>query len=139
MVYKPFKTSKMKTKLVFLPLLLFMFISCEKEEVDQPEEASITEVLYLSASSRGVAQTIAVTISKPTPCHTISEVKETTEGKTITYDFILSEAGGETACVTMIAEETVEVTFNPSEVGEYTLNFLINGEFRESRTIVVTD
>ena len=130
----------MKAKLFFIvPVILFMFMACDKEEMDNVQEADISDIAFLSTSSLEQPQEISVTIVKPTPCHTISEVEKTAEGFVYTYNFILSEPGADTACVQMIANETVVVVFDPAETGEHTLNFLINGKLFETRQIMVAE
>ena len=122
----------------FLPLLLFMFTACDKEEHSTVEEPEISEINMMTTSPLNEPQEIAVKIQKPTPCHTV-EVETTTSGNTITYDILISPPNGEVACIQVVKEETVTVQFEPSASGTYTLNFLINGELQETREIVVTE
>ncbi len=130
----------MKTiKLICLPILFLFLVACEKdEEVDTNAGPAITEINFSATASVGESQEILVTIHKGTPCHFIKEIKAISSGKIFNYDFILSNEGSE-ACIQVIATETVPVDFEPSETGEYTLNFFINGTFYQSRTITVTE
>lgn len=130
----------MKTgKFLMLPLLLILFLACDKEEADTVHEPEISGIAFLATSSVEQPQEISVTVQKPTPCHRIVEVKETREDNIYNYDFIIAGPGGDTVCADVIAEETVKVLFNPSSTGVYTLNFLINGELYETREITVTE
>ena len=120
---------------LFLPVLFFLLISCEKEAL--LKEPGILDIAFLQSSSVQEPQEITVKIEKPTPCHFVSETNKTTSGNTFNYDFILSS--GDEVCADVIEEETVKVTFDPSTSGEYTLNFLINGRLYETRTVTVTE
>lgn len=120
---------------LFLPVLFFLLISCEKEAL--LKEPSILDIAFLQSSSVQEPQEITVKIEKPTPCHIVSETNKTTSDNTFNYDFILSN--GAEVCADVIEEETVKVTFDPSTSGEYTLNFLINGRLYETRTVTVTE
>ena len=120
---------------LFLPVLFFLLISCEKEAL--LKEPGILDIAFLQSSSVQEPQEVTVKIEKPTPCHIVSEIKKNTSGNTFNYDFILSS--GAEVCADVIEEETVKVTFDPSTSGEYTLNFLINGKLYETRTVTVTE
>ena len=130
----------MKTlKLFCLPVLLLFLVACDKEEeIYTNGEAAITEINFSTTSNVGEGQEILVTIHKGTPCHYIKEIKTTSSGKTINYDFILSNEGTE-FCIQVVAHETVPVNYEPTETGEYTLNFYINGDFHQSRSVTVTE
>lgn len=126
-------------KLAFcLPLFLLFLVGCDKDEVPTEPEFNISNIELDLTSTVGEPQEILVTIYKGTPCHYVKEVNTSSSGNTYNYDFILSNEGTE-ACITVVAEETVSVDFEPSESGEYTLNFYINGEFYQTRTVVVVD
>lgn len=129
----------MKLKLLILPLLLLMFLACEKDDLDQVQEAQFTNIAYLSTSTAAEGQKISVTIEKPYACLKVKEIVESSQGKTKTYDFILPGLAKDQGCFTVIGEETFELTFAPSEAGEYILNFLINGKLFETRTVTVTN
>lgn len=122
---------------LFLPVLVLLISSCEEEIISPEDQASILEVSLSETSSVTTPQEISVTIDKPTPCHYVSEVKETISDKTYSYDIIL--LSGAEICTTVIEEETVTVSFDPATNGEYTLNFLINGKLHETRTVTVTE
>ncbi|WP_017733295.1 hypothetical protein [Nafulsella turpanensis] len=122
--------------LLLLPLFLFLLVSCEKEELLQ-EEPSILSISLAESSSIQEPQEVSVTIEKPTPCHYVSGTNESISGNTFNYDFTL--LSGAEVCADVIEEEIVTVTFAPSESGEYTLNFLINGKLYETRTVTVTE
>lgn len=131
----------MKTSILFcLPILLLLFVACEKDDaVEQENEPAIVNISFSETSSLHQPQEILVTIVKPTPCHQIKEVKTSVSGRTYNYDFILSDNDGQ-MCITVIARETVKVVdFAPTEAGDYTLNFYINGKHFETRTITVTE
>ena len=120
---------------LILPILLFFLTSCEKEDLLQ--EASILEINLSQNSTTQEPQEISIKIKKPTPCHHVSETNKTVSGNVYYYDFVLSS--GAEVCADVIAEETVQVTFDPSSSGEYTLNFLINGKLYETRKVTVTE
>lgn len=121
-----------------LPLLLFFLFSCEKEEtVSTNTEDYIANIVMLNSSSVQVEQEIEVTIHKGTPCQFVSKVVQTGSGNTVNYNFILG--GQEEGCITLAVKEVVTVVFDPSNPGDYTLNFLINGELFETRTVTVTN
>lgn len=122
-------------------LLLFLttitLASCEKDSVSPNGEPEILEIIYSKTSPVAAAQDIDVKIQKPTPCHYVSEVKESASDKKYTYNIILKDDSG--VCATVIEEEVVTITFEPVTSGEYVLNFLINGKLQEIRVITVTD
>lgn len=127
--------------LLFFGLLLVLSAACQKEEIDPSENstsaASIREVKLSSTTAKGQSQEIEVTIVKPTPCHVVAEVNTTYSGTAVNYDFILEQASE--ACIQVIAEEVVPVSFAPQSSGLYTLNFLINGKLFETRKVTVTN
>ena len=129
----------MKTPVyLFLPLLLILFTACDKEELTTVGEPEISEINMMATSPLNEPQEITVKVQKPTPCHTV-EVESTSSGNIFTYDILISAPTGEVACIQVVKEEVVEVQFAPSASGTYTLNFLINGEFQETREIIVTE
>lgn len=120
---------------LFLPILFFFLASCEKEAA--LPEPGIIAISFLQSSSVQEPQEVTVKIEKPTPCHEVSQANKTVSGNTFSYDIIL--LNGSEICADVIAEETVKVTFDPSTIGEYTLNFLINGNLYETRKVNVTE
>ncbi|MBC5992227.1 hypothetical protein [Pontibacter cellulosilyticus] len=124
-----------KLAYLFLPILVFFLVSCEKDTVSP--EPGILDITINQTSSVQVPQEIAVKLEKPTPCFSVSNTKKTVSGFTFNYDFTLTNTAE--VCADVIAEETVQVTFDPSVAGEYTLNFLINGKQYESRKVTVTE
>jgi hypothetical protein len=123
--------------------LAFLFLlSCGKDD-PQPQttsptgEAAIVDIQVSNTVANNQSQQIKVTIQKPTPCHVIAETKVTSSGTTVNYDFILQEYDG--ACIQVIAEEEVQVSFAPQASGVYRLNFFINGKLYKTEQVVVTD
>lgn len=124
-----------KAVYLLLPVLFFFLSSCEKEETSP--ETKILEINMRPSSSLQDPQEITVKIKKPTPCYKVSETRKTVSGTTFNYNIIITDDSE--ICVAVIAEEDVTLLFDPSEAGEYTLNFLINGKKYETRTVAVTE
>lgn len=119
---------------------MFLFlISCDKDDpVPASEDSFIANISLDTSSSIQQGQEIKVTIQKATPCHVISEIKKTISGKIYDYNFIIH--GQDNPCITVVSKEEVVISdFDPSSVGQYTLNFSINGELFETMTVVVTE
>ena len=129
----------MKNPVSFLiPLLFFFLVSCDKDEAEPSVEAiTISNISLMESSPVTEAQEIAVTIYLGTPCHSVKQTDTTVSGTVYTYNFVVT--GQENPCIQVVTEEVVKVTFDPAGTGEYTLNFLINGELFETRTVTVTD
>lgn len=138
---QPLVYSRMKTfTYIFLCLIFFTAVSCQKEEEVAPDAAEGTSIRGIQVNgsvSKNAVHQIDVTIVKPTPCHEVQSVKVSTSGTTVNYNFILENTS--VACAQVLDEETVTVTFTPESTGTYTLNFLINGKLHESRQVVVTN
>lgn len=119
------------------PILVLLFVSCDKEDpVAVGGNLSVADITLLAPSASNVPIEISVTIHKPTPCHSVKEVNKTVSGKIFNYDFILQDSGE--MCVQVIANETVNVSFDPSESGEYILNFFINGTLIKTSSVTVS-
>lgn len=124
------------TMLFFLPLFIFFFWSCEKEEINPVEEAAMSAVVLPAFSSAQEPQEIIVQITTGTPCYSIDVVK-TVSGNTFNYNFILTEE--DVPCVQVVKTHDIPVVFDPPSAGTYTLHFLIDEELHETREIVVTE
>lgn len=119
-------------------IMVFFLLSCDKDDpVPAVNENSIANISMLQSSSVGEAQEIEVTIQKATPCHVVSEVQKSVSENNFNYNIILQ--GQENPCTTVISKEVVTVAFDPSNAGQYTLKFSINGELFETRTVSVTE
>lgn len=128
----------MKTFYFFSVLFLsFSLISCDKEDAEPVSEINISGITLGDSHTVGQTEQINVTITKPTPCHIIEEETVTVNGRIYSYNFRLVDKAE--VCVQMTQEETVTVDFKPTEVGEHTLNFSINGKLFETRTVTVTE
>lgn len=118
--------------------MFFLFFSCDKDDpAPSVENNFIADISFMESSSVQEAQEIEVTIHKGTPCQFVSKTEKTISGNTFNYNFILE--GHDDPCITVVTEEVVAVNFDPSEIGQYTLRFLINGELFETRTVTVTE
>lgn len=128
----------MKTSYLF-PVLFFSFflISCDKEDPDPVAAIDISNITLAESYAVGKTSEIYVTITKPTPCHILEEEGVTVSGKTYSYNFRLVDKAE--ICIQVIQDETVAVDFEPTEAGEHTLNFYINGDLFETRTVTVTE
>lgn len=127
----------MKTKMIFLlPFLAFFFLSCEKEENSPVQEIRLSAIILPHSASLQEPQEISVRITTPTPCYSIETLKSVS-GNTFEYNFLLTEEDG--ACIQVVKEHELSVVFDPQNPGTYTLNFLIDGELKETREIVVTE
>ena len=133
---EPSKSITMKNFLFLSVLGLFFFMSsCDKEENEALSEMNITHIAVEDSYALGQSHDISLTISKPTPCHIIEEEPVVVSGRTYSYHFqIVNKAE---VCIQVIKDETVTVDFEPVEAGEHTLNFYINDELYESRTVLV--
>lgn len=127
----------MKTKILFfLPLVIFFFWSCEKEEPESVQEIRLSAVTLPGSSLQQEPHEISVKITTPTPCYSI-EVSKSVSGNTFEYNFLTTEEDG--ACIQVIKEHDLSVVFDPPGPGTYTLNFYIDGELKETREIVITE
>ena len=129
-----------KLAYLFVCFSMLFLISCKDEEEVAPLEGNILAVELSSGITKNTTQQISITIGKPTPCHVVKEVlvsNATTAGKTVEYNIILEETSE--ACIQVIKEEVVTVTFTPEQSGEYTLKFLINGKLLETRKVFVSN
>ncbi|UJH90001.1 hypothetical protein LZ575_13715 [Antarcticibacterium sp. 1MA-6-2] len=122
--------------LLFLLALCALSISCHKEQISPEPETAIADINLFPEYPFVQAQKINVTVLKPTACHKIEKVKVSVVDKNFYYDFLV---GSETdACIHVLREEVKSVYFLPSGGGEYTLNFYINGNFYETRTVAIS-
>jgi hypothetical protein len=120
----------------FLLCLWFvLFISCKDEDENVRVNPTIGEISLSDQMGEFETMEIEVTIQKPTPCHFVDRVDLQVSERTYDYDIILDREEG--VCAQVIEDETVSIFFDPQERGEYTLNFLINGRFIESRQVQV--
>lgn len=128
-------------KICYLITLLFLsslLTSCDKEDEEPVSEISISNITLAETYTVGQAEKINVTIIKPTPCHEIEEESATVSGNTYSYSFRL--LNNREFCIQVVArDETVSVDFEPTEAGEHTLNFYVDGELLETRTVLVTE
>lgn len=122
--------------LLFLPIFIFFFSSCEKEETVIVEEVALSAVVLPASFSALEPQEIIVQITTGTPCYSIA-VEKTVSGKTFEYNFILTEE--DNACIQVVKQHDVPVVFDPSSPGTYLLHFLIDGELHETQEIVVAE
>lgn len=128
----------MKTSFLLSVLFLSFFLtSCDKEDAEPVSEISISNITLAESYTVGQTEEISVTINKPTPCHIIEEEAVTISGKIHSYYFRLVDKAE--VCVQMTQNETVNLDFEPTETGEHTLNFYINDELYETRTVTVTE
>jgi hypothetical protein len=119
-----------------LPLLLLLLVSCDKKE-DASPESKVVDIFMNTRSYTKAPQEIAVVIQKPNPCYAVSKVDKTVSGKTYSYNIVIVDRSE--VCATVIAEETVNMIFDPSTSGDYTLKFLINGKLAETRQVTVIE
>ena len=127
-------------KTIYFLSVLFLSItltSCDKDDVEPVAEINITSITLADSYTAGETEQISVTITKPTPCHLLEEETVIVNGRTHSYNFRLADKAE--VCVQMTQNETVTVDFEPAEAGEHTLNFSINGELFETRTVTVTE
>ncbi|UJH89999.1 hypothetical protein LZ575_13705 [Antarcticibacterium sp. 1MA-6-2] len=115
----------------------FFTTSCDKEEPDPVAAIDISNITLAESFSIGQMAEVNVTITKPTPCHIIEEKALTISGRIYSYNFRLIDKAE--ICIQVTQEETVTVDFEPAEAGEHTLNFFINGDLLETRTVTVTE
>lgn len=121
-----------------MPLMFFLCASCDKDDIEPSAKVVfIADISYMESSSVEEAQEIEVTIQKPTPCHLVSKIEKTVSGNTFSYNIVVE--GQENPCITVIAQEVVKITLDPSGTGHYVLKFLINGKIYEMRTVTVTE
>lgn len=131
----------MKTPIsFFLPLFLLIFISCSTDEKEIIEgTASITNIAMLTTTTGNNSQDITVTLEMPTPCHFIRRIDKTVTGNIFNYNFIIEYPQGDVFCAQVIVEQNVVVSFDPPSSGDYTINFYVNGNFKETRNVVVEE
>ncbi|WP_299700100.1 hypothetical protein [uncultured Pontibacter sp.] len=121
---------------LYLPLLLILLVSCDKQE-DASPESKVLEITMNQRSYTKSPQEIAVLIQKPNPCYAISKVEKKVSGMTYSYNIVIEDRSQ--VCAAVMAEETVHVLFDPSTSGDYTLKFLINGKLAETRQVTVIE
>ena len=121
---------------LYLPLLLLLLVSCDKKE-DASPESKVIDISMSHSSYTKNPQEIAVLIQKPNPCYAINKVEKTISGKTYSYNIVIVDKSE--LCAAAIAEETVNVVFDPATSGDYTLRFLINGKLAETRQVTVIE
>lgn len=121
---------------LFLLALCTLSISCHKEPIPPEPETAIADINLFPQYPSVQAQKINVTVVKPTACHKIQKVKVTVVDKNFYYDFLIGNEAE--ACIHVLREEIKSVYFLPSGGGEYTLNFYINGNFYQTRTVTVS-
>ncbi|UJH90000.1 hypothetical protein LZ575_13710 [Antarcticibacterium sp. 1MA-6-2] len=124
--------------LITLLFLSSLIVSCDKEDEEPTPEISISNITLAETYTVGQAEEINVTIIKPTPCHEIEEESATVSASTYSYYFRL--LNNREFCIQVLArDETMSVNFEPTEAGEHLLNFYIDGELLETRTVLVTE
>ncbi|AHM62500.1 hypothetical protein D770_21255 [Flammeovirgaceae bacterium 311] len=131
------RTAMKTINYIFICLVLLISTACQQDDEPAPQtiNASILEVKMESSISRNTVQDIALTIQKPTPCHQVVEINQTGSGTTVNYDIIVEQSSE--ACIMVISEEVVQLTFEPQATGEYTLNFFINGHLYATEKVQV--
>lgn len=117
--------------------LLAFLVSCDKEDAEPVSEISISNITLAESYTAGQTEQISLTIIKPTPCHILEEEAVTVSGKTHSYYFRLIDKAE--VCVQMTQDETISVNFEPAQTGDHILNFYINDELYETRTVTVTE
>lgn len=124
---------------LFLPVLLFLLLACEKGEVLKDNE-NADVFLELDISFNEIPpQVITIRVQKPTPCYEIN-IKKTSSGNVFNYDLILTDTlKADEVCIQVIKEKTLNLDFDPESGGDYTLNFYVNGELYETREVTVTE
>ncbi len=125
-----------KTFYLLMPVMVFFFLSCDKDDPVSSEATHlIANISFAQTSSDNNSQTISVTIEHSETCWVVSNIEEAVSGKTINYNIKTTRVGE--VCGQAITPEVVTVIFNPSSTGEYTLNFLVNGNLRETRKVTI--
>jgi hypothetical protein len=74
-------------------------------------------------------------VIKPASCYTLNKINTDVEGKVINYDIILEKGSG--SCDSSNKDQKVEIEFNPTMAGEYTINYFINGKFERTEALAI--
>lgn len=122
--------------LLFLLFFFALMTGCHTDPVSPMPETAIADINLFPQYPSVQAQKINVTVVKPTACHKIEKVKVSVVDKNFYYDFLVGNESE--ACIQVLREEIKSVYFLPSGGGEYILNFYINGNFYQTRTITVS-